>query len=302
MNCFPQIFFLSLFFLSSYGMERVPLVKKDSCTELQKYFQETIPSSKFSEIGKGYNNLPLKLRGRVILHMSDELRMLHRISLYLPCELQKKILVLYMGGYKPTLQIEGAILTEEEEKEIAKLQQYNHKIDQAIEKFCEEKFLVKAVELHYKIRKNIRESDSIAPLFVMKKKERIIFLHTLNPEVDTFVQKFINFDSVMSIETQKAIHTMDEDVREYFKGKDVRIINTRVGQSREYIFGGLLAIPVSGLLESIACCTGGIEAGCSSCVLGTVLGLIPSIGCILCMVGLCRECAIQKDNSNKVTL
>jgi hypothetical protein len=234
-------------------MDLVSLLEKDLNQESKTYFEKTLPSIKFSEIGEHYHKLPLDCRGKVILRMSDNVLTFHRVVMWLPQELQKHIVSYMFGDYKAEMLLkDGEEPTEEDAQKIENIKKYNKKVDAAIEKFCKKKRLNKSVQLFYDIKQMIRKDDPIAPIYVMNKIERSSILNELNPWYGIVADQFMNTEELQWVDE------LSEDERIYFANKS---INKCPGQS-EHAFIFCMSCMGAVLLASTATFLCGVSSLC----------------------------------------
>jgi hypothetical protein len=171
--------------------------------------------------------------------------------------------------------------------------------DKEFEEIFYSKPAIEAFQLYRSIKKTVGDKP-IAPLYKMEQEKRDEILSKIAPWHGSL------FHPVMSIKDQQQIHEFDDNVQQYFVGKDVRVLS--VGEMNAYrltpFIGGVGmagSCGVASLLWSIHCCALGTKKACSSAVLVPVLGSSLGTGCIFCLVGL--GCASYYCNqANKVTL
>lgn len=266
-----------------HSMDLVPLLKNNLNQESEIYFKKTFSSLKLSKIGGHYDNLSFDCRGKVILHMSDNALRLHRIAMWLPKDVQRHIIAYMFGGYKMMMPVpmeDDKEQAEEDKQKIENIKKYNNKLDRAIERFFD-KPIGKAIQLYYDIKQMIREEDSIAPIYVMNKENRKIFLSKLHP----WYADYIN--PLMNVEERQQIDELDEDERRYFQGKQINKLPEdnqhectlkKIGIMVALFGGGLILM--EGFLMGGVYCIGGNYV-CSEVFLGTAQGIG---GCGLCMI------------------
>lgn len=266
---------ISMFLIGHlYSMEVVPFVQKQNIEEkVKEYFTETLPELKLTKICKTYCVLSENCRNKMIVRMSDNLLLLHRVALWLPKDVQRHIVVQMFGGDRETAKIF-----------------YKDKIEPAFAKY-------------QKIISSVKDSNmSINSLYKMSPHDLDVALNKIDPWYGSY------FNPIMSIEEQKQIHE-DIIIRPYFEGKDVIILPEEeehfcTCRRMSAIAGGSTAAgaATAGGIFSVGACVGGQACICETSflalVLGFSLGIIPCVGCTLAtVVGM----STLASNAKKVT-
>ena len=268
------LLFLISVFSCVHSMEIVPLLdKRTPKQEVRNYFENILPTLKISQIGKSYYDLPVKCRGKIICHMSPAVRMLHRVMLWLPEESIKKQIFVYM--------LDG---------------------DEEAANIFYKMPVLQAFQLYYEIKRSLGdEKRPIGPLFKLAQEERNFIFNQLNFWHDNYISP------VISIEDQQKIHELDEDLQQYFVGKEVHVLSDKEmaeyrGRNAAVCMCGTGMPAAIGFTELVFYLIGGTEYACSPIALGISLGALPLLGCGIGCAGLREHIAVQCNSSTKVTL
>jgi len=271
------LLFLISVFSCVHSMEIVPLLdKRTPKQEVRNYFENILPTLKVFQIGKSYHDLPAECRGKMICHMSPKVRMLHRVMLWLPEEKIKKQIFMYM--------LDG----DEESANI----------------FCEMPVL-QAFELYHEIKRSLGdEKRPIGPLFKLAQEERNFIFNQCN-QLNLWHGNYIS--PVISIEDQQKIHELDEDLQQYFVGKEVHVLDDKEmgeyrGRNAIICCFGTGTPVMSAFTELVFYCVGGTKFACSTSALVLSLGVIPLGGIGMACVALYDQIKVQRNSSSKVTL
>jgi hypothetical protein len=255
----------------------VALENKTSQKYVKDYFRKTLPVLKLSKIGKSYSELPLDCRGKVLCTMSDELSTLHRITLWLPKEIQKHIFG-YM--FQRDIILAHAEDSEEKRKKIRhEIEQEEEKFNEALEKFCN-KSIIKSFKIYQEMREKVKKHDSIVPLFVMPKERRAFILNTLKPWYAAYMPLLLGSDE------QQEIDELNKDERQYFIGTEVAPFDKETYKVISNLFwvsimcgigvgAGICLPPVC--IESLFCCSN--KYTCLAVELGSGGGCLGCLGC-----------------------
>jgi hypothetical protein len=172
--------------------------------------------------------------------------------------------------------------------------------DKKFEECFYNKPVAEALQLYHMIKKNVGDKP-IAPLYKMNQETRDIIFSQLHPWYADYV------NPVMSIQEQQIIYALDANVRQYFLGKDVRVISVDETTSYGFTFvvcgvANATAYGIGTLMQLLSCCIGGTKLACSPFILGLSLGM-PAGFTLVTSLGLCWYVVpVHYDQSNKVML
>jgi hypothetical protein len=172
--------------------------------------------------------------------------------------------------------------------------------DKEFEESFYSKPAIEAFQLYRSIKKTVG-NKLIAPLYKMKQKKRDDILS----KIASWHADYIN--PVISIEEQQKIHAFDDNVQQYFSGKELRVVSADEYSKYQCTFmvvgaWNTLGCGAGALISLFSCCLGGTKCACAPSILGLSLGI--PIGCTLISVaGLSwYVIPVYCDSSNKVTL
>lgn len=247
---------------------------------VKRYFTDILPKAKMSDMGHYCDAVPIECRGKLLLHMHQDLLMLHRVALCLPQEIQKYV-VSYIFADNIVDQ---------------------NKIELAAEKFLK-KPIIKAFVLYQEIKNSIREHESVVPLFIMSKTKRNDFFHKMHAWYSNVL------DPIITIQEQQKIYALDADEQQYFIGKEVtRISDKPTGPVSRHDCGMCLfysccaGTSCCAGATGITCAAGGTKLFCNPCVMLSLFGVSYGSMALLCGFGCGGGVLRILNNMEKVIL
>ena len=255
-------------------LDLVPLFRKESQQRITDCFYKTLPALKLSEIGKHYCSLSMDCRNKIISHMSDELLMLHRIALWLPCDIQKEIF--------------NSMLEDDAE---------------AMDLFYNKKPVLEAFQLYHVIKNSIKTHESITRLYKMPQKNRDFVLRKLSPWYSPYVR------TVIGIEEEFEINKLDKDSRQYLVGTKAILLDDDEADVLKCKKCGVIVVggcytwgTIAGGMLSVISCMQGVQFACTPIALKVSFGVASSLTPMLFLFGICGGMARICIHAKSITL